>query len=418
MANLEELLKKVSEIVVREKTQQEEKRKRGENFNIFRVLGLSTSEVRLHSAFLAELLNPNGDHGLGSKPLEAFVNDIVSNEIKFPFDYESAKVYVELDIGPISEDETEGGRIDIFIQDMNKQTIIIENKIYAGDQPKQMLRYYNYVTKNEHLDYEKNQFRLLYLTLDEHAPSQESTGNNNVVESSIKCINYKENILTWLERCIEISALYPAIREIISQYATNIKQILNIMSETNKSELINLLKKNISSAVSVLSMEDEIRKEVRRNYINTVIKRLANNRGYEISKNFEDFVNNRNESIITFEKKDAPNKYGNFVLRIYAPSSNNISVYFGIMFKDENDKGKKAEKSIWNISDNMFPFGCCYLRNPYWNRNNIIIKMQSEIDMYTDIYPEDSIAKEIENQLIFIEEKALINELEGICTKE
>jgi hypothetical protein len=63
-----------------------------------------------------------------------------------------------------------------------------------------MLRYYNYVTKNEHLDYEKNQFRLLYLTLDEHVPSPESTGGDENVENSIKCINYKDNILTWLER--------------------------------------------------------------------------------------------------------------------------------------------------------------------------------------------------------------------------
>ena len=50
MKNIEYLLKQISAIVEREKIQQEEKRKRGENFNIFNVLGLSTSEVRLHSA--------------------------------------------------------------------------------------------------------------------------------------------------------------------------------------------------------------------------------------------------------------------------------------------------------------------------------------------------------------------------------
>ena len=50
MKNIEYLLKQISTIFAIEKTQQEEKRKRGENFNIFNVLGLSTSEVRLHSA--------------------------------------------------------------------------------------------------------------------------------------------------------------------------------------------------------------------------------------------------------------------------------------------------------------------------------------------------------------------------------
>jgi len=67
MYELTRLLKQVSEILVREKTQQEEKRKRGEKFNIFEILGLKTSEVRLHSAIIAELLNPNGNHGLGDK---------------------------------------------------------------------------------------------------------------------------------------------------------------------------------------------------------------------------------------------------------------------------------------------------------------------------------------------------------------
>ena len=45
----------------------------GENFNVFRVLGLESREVRMHSAFLGELLNPAGSHGLGATFLELFV---------------------------------------------------------------------------------------------------------------------------------------------------------------------------------------------------------------------------------------------------------------------------------------------------------------------------------------------------------
>lgn len=52
--------------------EQDAKWKRGEYFNVFEVLGLSTKEVRLHSAFLPELLNPNGSHGLGDKMLRSF----------------------------------------------------------------------------------------------------------------------------------------------------------------------------------------------------------------------------------------------------------------------------------------------------------------------------------------------------------
>lgn len=43
MEKIKELLNQISKIVVEEKTQQEERRKRGENFNIFKVLGLSSS---------------------------------------------------------------------------------------------------------------------------------------------------------------------------------------------------------------------------------------------------------------------------------------------------------------------------------------------------------------------------------------
>ena len=66
MESLKELLSHISKIVLTEKTLQEEKRKRGENFNIFKVLRLSTSEVRLHSAYLAELLDSKGSHGMGA----------------------------------------------------------------------------------------------------------------------------------------------------------------------------------------------------------------------------------------------------------------------------------------------------------------------------------------------------------------
>ena len=130
MDELTKLIRQVSEILVREKTQQEEKRKRGEKFNIFEILGLQTSEVRLHSAIIAELLNPKGNHGLGDKFLKAFIDDIIVKQLTFNMDTSSTEVIVEYSIGPISEDSTEGGRIDILLKDNEKQTIIIENKIY------------------------------------------------------------------------------------------------------------------------------------------------------------------------------------------------------------------------------------------------------------------------------------------------
>ncbi len=53
--------------------QRREKRSRGENYNIFQILDLMSDEVRLHSSFIASLLNPKGIHGQNDKYLKAFM---------------------------------------------------------------------------------------------------------------------------------------------------------------------------------------------------------------------------------------------------------------------------------------------------------------------------------------------------------
>lgn len=406
MANLEELLKKVSEIVVREKTQQEEKRKRGENFNIFKVLGLSTSEVRLHSAFLAELLNPNGDHGLGDKFMKAFVDGVIQKQRdSFVFDSASAQVFVEYPVGTVSNECDKGGRIDILIQDKNKQTIVIENKIYARDQPNQMYRYNGYLDAK----LEPSQYVLLYLSLEEgDQPSEESIGKNPSFD--FYCINYRNDIINWLNECIEKAALFPAIREVINQYKTNINQILNIMSEINKTELMGLLKKNMSATVSILELESEIRKEVRREYINKVLTKIANKNGFAIDDKKDDFVNMHHGAVITFnynEKADGSPLIGNFVLRWYGNNSN--SVYYGIMVPAIEESMKVD--AIWpHTNDKFFPYGFCWFadsgNNCYWDRNSVIVQMQKEIEMDENQYPEGTIiAKEIDNQLKLIKNR-------------
>ena len=372
MKNIESILKQISAIVEREKIQQEEKRKRGENFNIFSVLGLSTSEVRLHSAFLAELLNPNGDHGLGDKFLQVFINDIVhKNKESFAFDPQSAKVYVEYDIGTISEDYSEGGRIDLLIQDKNNQTIIIENKIDAGDQYKQLLRYNNYAKKK----YNAEQYILLYLTKYGTSPTDESTGKQIF---NYSCIGYEEDILNWLENCVGIAALFPRVRETITQYISNLKEITNIMSEDNE----------------------------------TIIKRIAEKNGFNISRDREQFIQAKYGSDLLFESEEEHK--GAFVLSMYKTAD----VYYGVMLFDEQYKGVKGE-NVWKVENNMFPFGHGWIAdtqsNCYWNRVSTIISMQKEIEMDEAENIEGTIAKEIDDALKVVKEMDLLGQLDKLC---
>ncbi|MDD2987292.1 PD-(D/E)XK nuclease family protein [Flavobacterium sp.] len=94
----------------------------GENYNIFKVLNVESNEVRLHSAFLADLLNSKGSHGFDSLFLRLFITELKIDDL----DYQSVNVKVEQYIGKVSD--ISGGRIDIDISDKNGYHIIIENK--------------------------------------------------------------------------------------------------------------------------------------------------------------------------------------------------------------------------------------------------------------------------------------------------
>ncbi|MDB5150847.1 MAG: hypothetical protein JWQ57_4867, partial [Mucilaginibacter sp.] len=195
----------------------------GENFNVFRILKLESSEVRMHSAFIAELLDPKGSHGQKDTFLKLFINLFCfkGNSI----DSISCKVKVEDNIGKISENGTEGGRLDISITDKNNHQVIIENKIYAGDQKFQLTRYFNYSVNAD----------ILYLTLDGKLPSVSS---KDELEDGVhyKCYSYKQDIITWLEQCRKEVSVYPIVREAITHYINLIKHLTDQTQNQNMQE--------------------------------------------------------------------------------------------------------------------------------------------------------------------------------------
>ena len=225
------------------KEQRIEKFERGENYNIFNDLGFMSDEVHLHSMFLANLLNPKGSHGQRGKFLEAFLKMLQKSfsaisADNLELDITNASVEVEKYIG--RQTDSEGGRIDIYLTD-GKHSIIIENKIYAGDQHHQMLRYWNYGMSQKGNDTEKS-FVLIYLTLDGCSPSKDSLGDEDLKENDIVCLSYKSDIRGWLDRCVELASRTPLVRETINQYISTIDILTNNVMEDNK-ELLDILSK-------------------------------------------------------------------------------------------------------------------------------------------------------------------------------
>ncbi|MES2063087.1 MAG: PD-(D/E)XK nuclease family protein [Bacteroidota bacterium] len=208
----------------------------GENFNVFRILKLESAEVRMHSAFIAELLNPKGSHGQKDTFLKLFIKSFCfkQNDI----DTESCTVHVEKHTGLITNNGTEGGRIDILVTDKFQNHIIIENKIYAGDQANQILRYYKYSPKAD----------LIYLSLNGKEPEYYS---KEELESGIhyKCFSYGHHIYQWLEACRKEVAVLPIIRESLTQYLNLVKYLTNqTLNETMKNEVAVLMSKSLEAS--------------------------------------------------------------------------------------------------------------------------------------------------------------------------
>lgn len=222
MENLRMLLSQISHYVSKDKQIKLEKYKRGENFNVFNVLGLGTNETRTHSAFIAELLNPKGSHGCGT----AFLSEFIQRFTTFSHsaaEIEKANIKVELFIGNKNKDATEGGRIDIVIS-IGKRLILIENKIYAQDQENQLLRYTKYAQDQVQLG-SYNEYKLLYLTLYGTEASAYSTNGELQSNKDYGLISYSNDILKWLAFCKEKAVERPLVRETITQYINLIKEL-------------------------------------------------------------------------------------------------------------------------------------------------------------------------------------------------
>lgn len=221
MEQLKKMLQDVNVILQKEKVRKEEITKRGEHFNMFEMLGVAHHEVT-HSKIIAGFLNPKGSHGQGDLFLRLFLQTIENND-EIAIETSNANVYTEYDTGD--------GRIDILIEDNTGRGIIIENKVYAGDQPEQLIRY-NSFAKNKYKNY-----TIYYLTLYGYEAS-----NNSANGVTYKCISYSEHIIRWLQKCIHECATMPLIRETLVQYMNHTKQLTNQnMDSLIQGELIEVL---------------------------------------------------------------------------------------------------------------------------------------------------------------------------------
>lgn len=265
--NVEKLLNEIGKLVVAQNERTKERYYHGELFNVFNILGLESKEVRLHSSLLAELLKPNGMCGVGNAFQKAFLAIL-----GLPDNYiVDGRVSVEISIGTTTD--TEGGRIDVIMEDGN-HAIIIENKIYAQDQPAQLLRYTIFARDNY-----PHGYRLLYLTLDGKEASDDSAQG-----CPYQCISYKNEISKWLEECARISFDRPLVRETIRQYINLIKQLTNqSMGTLEDNKLVELVAspEHVDEYLMIINNQTPIENRIRLGFV-AEKEKMALDMGYEI----------------------------------------------------------------------------------------------------------------------------------------
>lgn len=208
MNGIEKLLREVNWTIKNNKL---EVVKNDDSFNMFRICGVNHYE-NTHSSILAELLDPNGSHQFGHKFFDAFISLLIKSEL-LPPEY----TFAYQDVNVQREYPTKFGRLDILITNSDGDAILLENKIYAGEQNEQLKRYHTFGI-NKYRD----RFKLIYLTLYGDESYQEGLFKSGYIQ-----VSYSEIIIQWLERCVEIAVRSPIVRETLIQYSNHIKNLTN-----------------------------------------------------------------------------------------------------------------------------------------------------------------------------------------------
>jgi hypothetical protein len=192
----------------------EKKRRKADEFNVFSVLRLERKEVGTHSAFLGELLDPLGSHCQGVIFLSGFIE--LCQKKGVTFDRQIDKIVDERWF-ITREKNTRFGNLDIVLSaPALGYLIVIENKIDAGEQDKQLERYNDWLQSKKRFYSEKRV--LCYLT------PNASLSNTARSESDYITLSYHNDIYKWLSETVgDIPSI--RVRETVNQYIELIKNI-------------------------------------------------------------------------------------------------------------------------------------------------------------------------------------------------
>lgn len=248
------------------------------DFSLFQFFTVGENKV---SEILAYFLDAKGNHSQG----DLFLNEFVSYlQIDKKF-YQQKKITCEKSL-------TNQRRIDIYIE-LDDFALCIENKLWADDQPNQLLDYniyLNQITKGEYL--------LIYLTPYRKPPDvssiNEKLREELIEQNKIKLLGYKQDIIPllnqWIAKCEADNITYflkefkkylevkflgknnlnmnKELREIIYQNYDEVQLIIKEYKEleANCIKKIDVLAKNLNQLQYNIPSDINLKREATFNY--------------------------------------------------------------------------------------------------------------------------------------------------------
>lgn len=257
--DFEKLFADTSKGYMAAKAQADRQRAMGKHdYNIFTLFHNFSDEVNLHSNFIASLLDPNGDHYKSDLFLKLFLETCGIDD--FGIDTSRATVFKEFK------------HIDIYISD-GKKHIILENKVYAKDQPTQIARYIDTIQNKgaEKKDVEDEDICVLYLHPDGKLPDDQSFGDYHAKllgenpSIKFKVISYSKEILEWIDKCKNEVSNITDLNVFLSQYKDVIEMIYDRykrIDEMETANLVEIFKENYTAVSEIANNYQETRKKI------------------------------------------------------------------------------------------------------------------------------------------------------------
>ena len=269
--DFEKLFADMSKGYMAAKAQADRQRAMGKHdYNIFTLFHGFSDEVNLHSNFIASLLDPNGDHYKGDLFLKLFLETCGIDD--FGIDTSRATVFKEFK------------HIDIYISD-GKKHIILENKVYAKDQPTQIARYIETIKGEgaKESDRVKDEdICVLYLHPDGELPDKQSFGDfyakllGENPSIKFKVISYGKEILEWIDKCKNEVSNLTDLNVFLSQYKDVIEMIYDRykrIDEMNNEDLVKIFKDNYRAVSDIVSNYEQTRRKI----IDEFFKNISDN---------------------------------------------------------------------------------------------------------------------------------------------